>query len=56
LIWNSSTEIKKVGTYQLINLTVANGLLPEPRNGKRANLVDIIAYEDVYHDARKALK
>jgi ribosome maturation protein Sdo1 len=31
--------------------------LLEPRNGKRAKLVDIIAYEDVYHDIKKkALK
>jgi hypothetical protein len=35
---------------------VANGLPAEPRNGKRAKLVDIIAYEDYIMTQSKALK
>lgn len=59
-VWNSIiTDISKsrnVSTSQLN--TIANGLLARtPEMAKAQKLVDVIAYEDVYHNAiKKALK
>jgi protease-4 len=59
-IWNSVvTEISKSRNVSVDKLNeVANGLLARtPEMAKAQNLIDIIAYEDVYHDAiKKALK
>ncbi len=59
-IWNSVvTEISKSRNVSVDKLNeIANGLLARtPEMAKEENLVDIIAYEDVYHDAiKKALK
>ncbi|MFT6743272.1 MAG: protease-4 [Paraglaciecola sp.] len=59
-IWNSVVkEISKSRNVSVDKLNeVANGLLARtPEMAKEQNLVDIIAYEDVYHNAiRKALK
>jgi protease-4 len=59
-IWNSVvTEISKSRSVSVAKLNeIANGLLARtPEMAKEQNLVDIIAYEDVYHDAiKKALK
>jgi protease-4 len=59
-IWYSIvTEISKSRNVSVDKLNeVANGLLARtPEMAKAQNLVDIIAYEDVYHDAiKKALK
>jgi protease-4 len=59
-IWNSvATEISKSRKISVDKLNeVANGLLARtPEMAKEQNLVDVIAYEDVYHDAiRKNLK
>jgi protease-4 len=35
---------------------IANGLLARSWNGKSSKLVDIVAYEDVYHWCYQALK
>lgn len=59
-IWNTVVEeISKSRNIPVDKLNeVANGLLARtPEMAKEQHLVDIIAYEDVYHDAiRKALK
>ncbi|MFD2941491.1 signal peptide peptidase SppA [Flavobacterium notoginsengisoli] len=59
-IWTTvSTDISKSRNIPLPKLNeIANGLLARtPEMAKQQHLVDIIAYEDVYHDAiRKALK
>jgi protease-4 len=59
-VWNSVvTEISKSRNVSVDKLNeIANGLLARtPKMAKEQNLVDIIAYEDVYHNAiRKALK
>jgi protease-4 len=59
-IWNSvATEISKSRKISVDKLNeVANGLLARtPEMAKEQNLVDVIAYEDVYHNAiRKNLK
>ncbi|HEY4617896.1 MAG TPA: signal peptide peptidase SppA [Flavobacterium sp.] len=59
-VWNSIVaEISKSRNVPVDKLNeVANGLLARtPEMAKEQKLVDIIAYEDVYHDAiRKALK
>ncbi|MGO4817465.1 signal peptide peptidase SppA [Flavobacterium sp. W22_SRS_FP1] len=59
-IWNSvAAEISKSRNISINKLNeIANGLLARtPEMAKEQHLVDIIAYEDVYHDAiRKALK
>ncbi|MDQ6527874.1 signal peptide peptidase SppA [Flavobacterium sp. LHD-85] len=59
-IWATvSTDISKSRNIPLPKLNeIANGLLARtPEMAKQQHLVDIIAYEDVYHDAiRKALK
>ncbi|QLC66122.1 signal peptide peptidase SppA [Flavobacterium sp. LPB0248] len=59
-IWSTvSADISKSRNIPLPKLNeIANGLLARtPEMAKQQHLVDIIAYEDVYHDAiRKALK
>ncbi|WP_289665030.1 signal peptide peptidase SppA [Flavobacterium panacagri] len=59
-IWTTvSTDISKSRNIPLPKLNeIANGLLARtPEMAKEQHLVDIIAYEDVYHNAiRKALK
>ncbi|AXB56560.1 signal peptide peptidase SppA [Flavobacterium fluviale] len=59
-IWTTvSSDISKSRNIPLPKLNeIANGLLARtPEMAKQQHLVDIIAYEDVYHDAiRKALK
>ncbi|KAF2336093.1 signal peptide peptidase SppA [Flavobacterium nitrogenifigens] len=59
-IWATvSADISKSRNIPLPKLNeIANGLLARtPEMAKQQHLVDIIAYEDVYHDAiRKALK
>jgi protease-4 len=59
-IWNSvAAEISKSRNVSVDKLNeIANSLLARsPEMAKEQHLVDIIAYEDVYHDAiRKALK
>ena len=59
-IWNSITEdISKSRNISVEKLNeIANGLLARtPEMAKANKLVDVVAYEDVYHDAiRKALK
>jgi len=59
-VWNSITvDISKSRNIPVDKLNeIANGLLARtPEMAKQQKLVDIIAYEDVYHDAiRKALK
>ncbi|MES2545987.1 MAG: signal peptide peptidase SppA [Bacteroidota bacterium] len=59
-IWNSMlVDISKSRNLTVEHLNqIANGLLARtPEMAKSQKLIDIIAYEDVYHDAiRKALK
>ncbi len=59
-VWNSVTaDISKSRNISVAKLNeIANGLLARtPEMAKKEKLVDIVAYEDVYHDAiRKALK
>jgi len=59
-IWTTvSTDISKSRNIALPKLNeIANGLLARtPEMAKQQHLVDIVAYEDVYHNAiRKALK
>lgn len=59
-IWTTvSSDISKSRNIPMPKLNeIANGLLARtPEMAKQQHLVDIIAYEDVYHDAiRKALK
>jgi len=59
-IWNSVTaDISKSRNISVAKLNeIANGLLARtPEMAKAEKLVDVVAYEDVYHDAiRKALK
>ncbi len=59
-VWNSIlTDISKSRNISIAKLNViANGLLARtPEMAKAEKLVDVIAYEDVYHDAiRKKLK
>jgi protease-4 len=59
-VWNSVTaDISKSRNISVDKLNeIANGLLARtPEMAKEQKLVDIIAYEDVYHDAiKKALK
>ncbi|WP_347050520.1 signal peptide peptidase SppA [Flavobacterium olei] len=59
-VWSTiSTDISKSRNISLPKLNeIANGLLARtPEMAKQQRLVDIVAYEDVYHDAiRKALK
>ncbi|MEM8521951.1 signal peptide peptidase SppA [Flavobacterium sp. PL12] len=59
-VWNSIVkDISKSRNVSIEQLNViANGLLARtPEMAKTAKLVDIVAYEDVYHNAiRKALK
>ncbi|MBZ4036895.1 signal peptide peptidase SppA [Flavobacterium sp. 17A] len=59
-IWTTvSTDISKSRNIPLPKLNeIANGLLARtPEMAKQQHLIDIVAYEDVYHNAiRKALK
>lgn len=59
-VWNSvTTDISKSRNVSVAKLNeIANGLLARtPEMAKAQKLVDVIAYEDVYHDAiRKSLK
>ena len=59
-VWNSVTaDISKSRNISVAKLNeIANGLLARtPKMAKAEKLVDVVAYEDVYHDAiRKALK
>lgn len=59
-VWSSViTEISKSRNISVIKLNaIADGLLARtPEMAKTEKLVDIVAYEDVYHDAiKKALK
>ncbi|MBA4316796.1 MAG: signal peptide peptidase SppA [Flavobacterium sp.] len=59
-VWNSVTaDISKSRNVSVAKLNeIANGLLARtPEMAKAEKLVDVVAYEDVYHDAiRKALK
>ena len=59
-VWSSViTDISKSRNISLAKLNeIANGLLARtPAMAKAQKLVDVVAYEDVYHDAiRKALK
>ena len=59
-IWESIVaDISKSRNISVAKLNeIANGLLARtPEMAKAQNLIDVIAYEDVYHDAiRKALK
>lgn len=59
-IWTTvSTDISKSRNIPLPKLNeIANGLLARtPEMAKQQHLVDIVAYEDIYHDAiRKVLK
>ncbi|MGL2987332.1 signal peptide peptidase SppA [Flavobacterium sp. RSSA_27] len=59
-IWeNMVTDISKSRNVSVAKLNeIANGLLARtPEMAKAQNLIDVIAYEDVYHNAiRKALK
>ena len=59
-VWNSLTaDISKSRNISVAKLNeIANGLLARtPEMAKAEKLVDVVAYEDVYHDAiRKALK
>ncbi len=59
-VWNSMvTDISKSRNVSVSQLnTIANGLLARtPEMAKTQKLVDVIAYEDVYHNAiRKVLK
>ncbi|MFV5694684.1 signal peptide peptidase SppA [Flavobacterium sp. LB3P122] len=57
-IWNSVvTEISKSRNVSIAKLNeIANGLLARtPQMAKKEGLVDIVAYEDVYHNAIKNL-
>ena len=57
-IWNSVvTEISKSRNISVVKLNeIANGLLARtPEMAKTQGLVDIVAYEDVYHNAIKNL-
>ena len=56
-VWNSiTTDISKSRNISVTKLNeIANGLLARtPEMAKAEKLVDIIAYEDVYHDAIKS--
>jgi protease-4 len=59
-VWNSvTTDISKSRNISVAKLNeIANGLLARtPEMAKAEKLVDVVAYEDVYHDAiRKILK
>jgi protease-4 len=59
-VWNSMvTDISKSRNVSVLQLnTIANGLLARtPEMAKAQKLVDVIAYEDEYHNAiRKAIK
>jgi len=59
-VWNSiTTDISKSRNIPVTKLNeIANGLLARtPEMAKAEKLVDVVAYEDVYHDAiRNALK
>ncbi len=59
-IWNNvSSDISKSRNIPVKNLNeIANGLLARtPKAAKDLKLIDVIAYEDVYHnDIKKALK
>ncbi len=59
-VWNSiTTDISKSRNIPVTKLNeIANGLLARtPEMAKAEKLVDVVAYEDVYHDAiRSALK
>jgi protease IV len=59
-VWNSVvTDISKSRNIPVTQLNlIANGLLARtPEMAKAQKLVDVVAYEDVYHDAiKKALK
>lgn len=59
-VWNSVTaDISKSRNISVAKLNeIANGLLARtPEMAKAEKLVDVVAYEDVYHDAiRKVLK
>jgi protease-4 len=59
-IWNSvSADISKSRNISVAKLNkVANGLLARtPEMAKKQKLIDVVAYEDVYHnDIKKALK
>lgn len=59
-VWNSvTTDISKSRNVSVAKLNeIANGLLARtPEMAKAQRLVDVVAYEDVYHDAiKKALK
>jgi protease-4 len=59
-VWNAVvTDISKSRNISVIKLNeIANGLLARtPEMAKTEKLIDVIAYEDVYHDAiRKAMK
>jgi protease-4 len=59
-VWNSVTaDISKSRKVSVAKLNeIANGLLARtPEMAKAQKLVDVVAYEDVYHDAiKKALK
>jgi protease-4 len=57
-VWNSVVaEISKSRKVSVAKLNeIANGLLARtPEMAKKQNLVDIIAYEDVYHDAIRSI-
>lgn len=57
-IWNSVvTEISKSRNISVVKLNeIANGLLARtPEMAKKQGLVDVVAYEDVYHNAIKNL-
>lgn len=59
-IWNSvTTDISKSRNISVAKLNeIANGLLARtPEMAKTEKLIDVVAYEDVYHDAiKKVLK
>ena len=59
-VWNSmTTDISKSRKIPVVKLNeIANGLLARtPEMAKAAKLIDVVAYEDVYHDAiKKTLK
>ncbi len=59
-VWNSVTaDISKSRNISVAKLNeIANGLLARtPQMAKAEKLIDVVAYEDIYHDAiRKALK
>nr|WP_314896288.1 signal peptide peptidase SppA [uncultured Flavobacterium sp.] len=57
-VWNSvTTDISKSRNVSIAKLNeIANGLLARtPEMAKKQGLVDIVAYEDVYHNAIKNL-